>query len=154
MNNTSFVDLDNTRFDDQREIMERIRANNECPFCLENLRKYHIRPILKEGTYWVITENAWPYENTRVHLLAILKTHAEKLSELPPGAGDELIELAAWAEKEYAVKGGGLTMRFGDTNHSAGTVLHLHAQFIAPDIEKPDFKPVRVKLGKEWEKRS
>lgn len=151
---TPFIDIDNARYDDQRHVMQRIADNQECPFCLENLKKYHQRPILKEGEFWVLTENAWPYENTRVHLLAITKTHVEKLTELPKGAGDELMQLCAWAEQEYQVKGGGVSMRFGDTNYSAGTVYHLHAQFIVPDIDKEGFQPVRIKLGKEKEKRS
>lgn len=158
MNQTSptqdtFVDIDNARMDEQRQVMNAIISNHECPFCPANLRKYHPKPILKESQHWIITENAWPYEHTKIHLLAILKSHAETLQELPAGAGEELFQLLSWVEKEYQVPGGGVAMRFGDTRYSAGTVLHLHAQFIQPDIQKPDFQPVRVKLGKDKEKK-
>jgi diadenosine tetraphosphate (Ap4A) HIT family hydrolase len=77
-----------------------------------------------------------------------LKTHAEHLAELPAGAGEELLQLFAWAEKEIGARGGGIAMRFGDTRYSAGTVRHLHGMFIVPDVDAPDFQPVRVKIGK------
>lgn len=148
MTNTPFVDVDNARLEEQRQVMQTIIDNAECPFCMENLHKYHPKPILKETEHWILTENAWPYAHTKLHLMAILKTHAERLSEIPAGAGEELLNLFATVEKEYQVPGGGMVLRFGDTNHSAGTVKHLHAQFLWADIEKPDFEPVRIKIGK------
>jgi len=154
MSHTTFVDLDNSRVDEQRQVMATIIKNAECPFCSENLKKYHTKPIIKETTHWLLTENAWPYEHTRLHLLAILRTHAETLQELPNGAGEDLMQLMAWAEQEYQVPGGGIAIRFGDTNYSAGTVKHLHAQFIYPDIDTPDFQPVRIKIGKDREKQA
>ncbi len=147
-NPTTFVDIENARVDEQKQVMKEIIDQGHCPFCLENLRLYHKKPILKEGKFWVLTPNQWPYDNTRVHLLAISTTHVETLGELNPEAGSELIELLSWAEKEYQAAGGGFAVRFGDTNYSAGTVKHLHAQFIIPDIEKKDFVPVRLKIGK------
>jgi len=146
--NNSFIDLDNARKDDQKKVMQDILAAGHCPFCLENLKKYHKQEILKDGKYWILTLNQWPYDNTKLHLLLISKTHSEKLSELDPEAGKEMIEFFAWAEQKYQVPGGGIGLRFGDTNYSAGTVKHLHAQFIVPDIEKSDFQPVRFKIGK------
>ena len=145
----SFVDLDNAREDDQRDVMRDIIAAGECPFCAENLRKYHKQPILRESEHWLLTTNQWPYDHTKLHLLAIYKTHAERLSELVPEAGRDLLELMQWAEAEYDVPGGGWAMRFGDTDHSAGTVLHLHAQFLVPDLESPGYEPVRIKIGKQ-----
>jgi len=145
-----FVDLDNARVLEQKRVMEDIIDADHCPFCLENLKKYHKKPILKEGKYWLLTENQWPYANTKVHLLAIYKKHIENLADLDPKAGEELLEFFKWAEKKYQVPGGGFVMRFGDTDYSAGTVAHLHAQFLVPDIHHPTYmeKPVRVKIGK------
>ncbi len=144
----AFVDLDNARLDEQREEMTRIMEAGHCPFCPENLKLYHKSPILKATKFWELSANQWPYEHTRVHLLAILKVHAEKLSDLPAGSGEELLELMAWAEKHFQAPGGGFAMRFGDTDYSAGTVKHIHAQFFVPSIEDPDFQPVRFKIGK------
>jgi diadenosine tetraphosphate (Ap4A) HIT family hydrolase len=140
--------LDNARKDDQRDVMREIIAAGECPFCAENLRKYHKQPIVRETEHWLLTPNQWPYNHTKIHLLAIYKTHAERLSELTLEAGADLLALMQWAEKEYNVPGGGWAMRFGDTDHSAGTVLHIHAQFLVPDLESPGYEPVRIKIGK------
>lgn len=144
------VDLDNARVEEQKSVMNNILDADHCPFCQENLRKYHKEPILKETTYWILTNNQWPYAHTKLHLLAIYKTHATTLSEIKPEAGIELIEIFQWAEKEFQVPGGGFAMRFGDTDYSAGTVAHIHAQFLVPDIHDPNYmdKPVRIKIGK------
>jgi ATP adenylyltransferase len=145
---TQFVDLDNARLEEQKKVMEKIIAEGHCPFCRENLMQYHKAPILKEGKYWMVTPNQWPYENIKYQFLLIYTKHAEKLSDLDPAAGSELLEFFAWLEKEYQVPGGGVCMRFGDSNYSAGTVLHIHAQFIVPDINKEGYEPVRFKIGK------
>lgn len=147
---SAFVDLDNAREDEQKKVMKQIIAAGHCPFCLENLKKYHQQPILKDGKFWILTVNQWPYRHTKLHLLAIYKTHVENLAGLDPEAGKELFEILQWAEKKYQVPGGGFVIRFGDTNYSAGTVAHIHAQFLMPDITDPTYneKPVRIKIGK------
>jgi len=146
---TQFVDLDNARVEEQRQVMAEIIKAGHCPFCAENLEKYHHQPWMKEGKYWLVTTNSWPYENTQHHLLLIYKPHAVRLAELEPAAGQELFVFLAELEKGLALPGGGFSVRFGDTNYSAGSVNHLHAQLIVPDITRPGFKPVRVKLGKD-----
>ncbi|MBU0974300.1 hypothetical protein KKD03_01205 [Patescibacteria group bacterium] len=143
-----FVDLDNAREEDQKELMREIVEAGHCPFCLENFKLYNSQPTIKEGKYWFLIENKWPYKYTKIHLLAIYKLHATNLAELDSASGKELLDLMKWAEKEYKVLGGGWVMRFGDTNYSAGTVNHIHVQFIQPDLDSADYKPVRIKLGK------
>ncbi len=152
---TTFIDLDNARVDEQRRVMEKIREADHCPFCLGNLRAYHKEPFIKEGQFWILTKNQWPYVHTSVHLLFIYKQHVEKLTGIAPEAGTELIQLSQWAESEYKMPGGGLAMRFGDTDYSAGTVAHLHAQLLVPDIAALDYDddPVKVTIGKTWKKR-
>lgn len=142
------IDIDNAREDDQRAVMQDIMAADHCPFCPENLLKYHKQPIIKDGQYWLVTTNQWPYPHTKFHFLLIYKEHVTNLAGLNPEAGKELIELTQWLEKENNVKGGGLAMRFGDTDFSAGTVAHMHVQFLVPSIEDENFEPVRIKIGK------
>lgn len=146
--NTQYVDLDNARLDEQKKVMQEIIDQGHCPFCLENLSKYHKKPILKEGSYWIVTENQWPYDNVKWQLLAISKTHAETLPDIDSKAGEELLRFFSELITEHQIPGGAMAMRFGDTAYSAGTVKHLHAQFIWPDIEKSGFEPVRFKVGK------
>jgi diadenosine tetraphosphate (Ap4A) HIT family hydrolase len=142
------VDVDNARKDDQRQVMEEIMAADHCPFCQENLEKYHKQPILKDGTYWLVTTNQWPYDHTRFHFLLIYKQHVTTIAEMDVEAGKELLEIAQWLEKEHSVPGGALAMRFGDTDYSAGTVAHIHVQFIVPEISDENFESVRIKVGK------
>lgn len=155
MTNTKnqLVDIDNIREEDQYHMMAEIVAAGHCPFCLENLKKYHQQPIIKETKHWLLTPNQWPYDHTQHHLLIILKTHKEMLSDLTAEEGAELVEILGYAQEHCSAPGGGFAMRFGDTNYSAGTIRHLHAQFIVPDIDAPDFKPTRFKIGKDKEKR-
>ncbi|MCL2110228.1 hypothetical protein FWH30_01435, partial [Microgenomates group bacterium] len=76
------------------------------------------------------------------------------LAQLTPKMHQEFFEMVNWAIKEYGVSGGAFCFRFGDSNYSAGTVAHLHAQFIVPDLEKTGYEPVRFKIGKDKEKLS
>lgn len=144
----NFVDLDNARVEEQKQVMRDIIEAGHCPFCAQNLKKYHQLPIIKESKYWLLTTNQWPYKNTKFHFLAIYKQHVTKLQQINPLAGRELIELFTWLEKEYQIRGGGWVMRFGETKYSAGSVSHLHAQFIVPDLESDNYQPIRVKIGK------
>lgn len=145
---TPFINLANAREEEQKAVMENIADAQHCPFCRENLCKYHQQPILKETKFWIVTHNQWPYKHTKHHFLLIYKVHAVNLSDLSPAAGQELFELIAEIEQSYAIKGGGLAMRFGDTDYSAGTISHLHIQLIEPDFTDPNFVPVRIKIGR------
>ena len=127
--------LENARTEDQRKVMEGINAGGYCPFCMENLLKNHGKPIIYDGDHWVATENQWPYPAAKFHFLVIAKIHAEKLADLPKGAGDELISISTFLEEEYSIKSGALCMRFGEPYWNGGTVDHLHAHFIVPDPE-------------------
>lgn len=146
-NNESFVNLSNARNDHQREVMSEIVENQECPFCPEALHKYHKQPILRSGEHWIVTPNQWPYDNTRVHLLAITAYHAERLTDLQPGSFDELQSHFAWAEQEFKIAAGGLAMRFGDTTSNGATVRHLHSHLIAPQDGLTREQKVRFKIG-------
>lgn len=143
------VDIDNARLPEQRIAMEGIIARGQCPFCPGNLPPEHKQLVEKEGAYWFVTKNQWPYKNTREHFLIILKTHAENLSDIPAGAFSELGRIACWLENEKKIPGGALCMRFGDTEFSAGTVRHIHAQFIVPDTQRTGYKPTWFKIGKD-----
>lgn len=152
LNSSSFVNLNNARLDQQRQAMEKILEGGFCPFCREHLGKFHRKPILKETAHWLLTENQWPYKNTKVHLLAIYKKHIETLGELKPKAGKELVELAKWIEIRYRLAGGTLAlgMRFGEPEINCGTVRHLHAQFISAaitDRTDSNYESVRFRAG-------
>lgn len=143
----AYVNLDSARFDDQREVMKRIVEDGLCPFCPENLTRYHKQEILKEGASWLLTLNQWPYAHTRVHLLAIARRHVESLAELEAPDFVELLQLFQWAEKKYGVVSGGVAMRFGDVTRNGASVRHLHAHFIVPSDDKPAEHQIRFKIS-------
>ena len=146
------LDLDNARYDDQKAIMQTILDRGESPFLPENLSKYHPHPIIKQGKYWYITQNQWPYLHTRHHYLIISNQYWTKLEEVTPEAASEAFAFAQWLAQELHVSGGALCFRFGDTNYSGGTVDHLHWQFIVPDVDDADYERVRFAIGKKREK--
>lgn len=148
-----FINVNNSRKQEQIEVMQKIAEQQHCPFCLENLKLYHKQPILEEGRYWILTTNQWPYQHTKYHFLLIYKEHATKLADLKAEAGAELFTMLKKLEKKYHFEGGGFAMRFGDTDFSAGTVNHLHVQLVVPDAMAKDFEPVKIKIGLQWEKR-
>ncbi len=133
-----YINLRAVRREDQRVVMEEIKKQEHCPFCIENLSKYHKNPILKEGKFWLLTENQWPYEKVKHQLLAIYKTHIEHIKDMDPEAGKELIEFFSEEAEKRNIEGGGLAIRFGkSTNGNYGSsVLHIHAHLVEPDLEK------------------
>lgn len=143
----TYININNSRSDDQRGIMQDILETGECPFCEEGLSKYHKQDILRKGAHWILTHNQWPYEDTDLHLLAISTYHAENISDLEEGSFDELQEHVSWAEREFNIRMGAIAMRFGDVSLGGASVQHLHAHIIVPSIDKPSDKKVRFKIG-------
>ena len=125
------VNLSNARTQFQREVMEQIKRDKVCPFCTENFLRYHTKPIIKEGKYWILTENFQPYAGSKHHLLAVSKKHTTRFDELTPAAQAELFALFAEEARKRNIKGGTILMRFGDTDYTGGTVEHLHAQLVS-----------------------
>lgn len=123
------VNIDHARNDDQRSLLEKIKQDGVCPFCGDSL-KYHKRPILEMGEYWILTENHHPYEGSIHHWLAISREHITHIKEVPAEAAAELLLLMGRLCEQYNVDGGALLMRFGDTNITGATVSHLHAHLI------------------------
>ena len=153
----TFINLSAVRREDQRAVMEEIQRQGHCPFCPEHLTKYHKAPLLKEGAYWILSDNQWPYHKVKHQLIAIHKTHIEHLSELTPAAGAELIQLFAEAATERNIPGGGLAIRFGASPHGnyGSSVLHLHAHLIEPDLDAlEETEAWRFKFGQPKNYRS
>ncbi|MBQ6450193.1 hypothetical protein IJJ08_04840 [bacterium] len=146
------LDLDNARWPDQIATMQACLDNCESPFLPQNLAKYHHLPVIKQGKYWYITKNQWPYDHTRQHYLIIANQYWTKLEHITPEAGAEALQLAQWLKDYLNIPGGALCIRFGDTNYSGATIDHLHWQFIVPDIEAPDYQRVHFTVGKKPEK--
>lgn len=148
-----YIITDNIRHEDQKKVMAEINEHGHCPFCRENLEKYHKKPILKDGRFWTLTDNQWPYEKIKHQLLAIYKEHVEHISEIDPAAGAELFEIFKDEALKRKIPGGGIAIRFGknpDKGNYGNSVLHLHAHLVEPDLDAlgPDEK-WRFKFGEK-----
>ena len=120
--------------DSYRKTLDTIIKTGKCPFCPDNF-KYHKKPILKKYQGWLCTENSWPYENTKHHFIIISKKHKETFSDLTLDDFKAIKYLVNWLVKEYNIKGGGLTMRFGEQKYTGASVLHLHLHLIVPKLK-------------------
>jgi diadenosine tetraphosphate (Ap4A) HIT family hydrolase len=147
---SDFVNFDNTahrstgRYGD---VISQIHKDGVCPFCPESLAKYHKNPILKEGAFWLLTDNMYPYEGAKYHELLIYKTHITSFAEISKEAWDELNDFIRYFTEQHKIPGGTFFMRFGDTRYTGASVSHLHANFVSPDGEDKERKPIIARIG-------
>lgn len=130
-----FVNIKNARKGDYKKVIGEIALTGKCPFCKENF-KYHKKPIYKTKDEWFLTNNSWPYKNTQNHLIILGYAHKENFSELTPKDFESVAYLTNWAINKWKIKGGGLAMRFGDTDYTGASVSHIHFHIIYPEIDK------------------
>ncbi|MDB5188961.1 MAG: Histidine triad domain protein [Candidatus Nomurabacteria bacterium] len=135
-NKKVFVDINNVRNEEMRQMWQKIIDDGVDPFDLQYLSQYHPKPILKVGKHWFVTENNFIYPNAKHQFLFITIKYAETLADLEPEASAELLSLADEYCTEYNIQGGALCMRFGRTSVTGASVKHLHAQLIESDIEQ------------------
>ncbi|OGG49154.1 hypothetical protein A3G63_01010 [Candidatus Kaiserbacteria bacterium RIFCSPLOWO2_12_FULL_52_8] len=131
----------------QRSVMRKIARDKVCPFCMEHFLKYHTKPIIKKGKYWVLTENFEPYKGSKSHLLAVSKKHVRNFVDLSPAAQVELFALFGGEVRKRSIPGGALFMRFGNTEYTGGSVEHLHAQLISGGKRGKNKEPLITYLG-------
>lgn len=144
----SGLNHNNTRTEEQKQLMAKIEADGVCPFCAEHFKKYHPKPILKETEYWFVTENISPYEGTRHHFLFVYKPeHVTRPEEINTEAKLDLFNLLNDMATAYSIVGGSFFMRFGDTTYNGSSVEHLHAHLISGGTEGDGAEAIRVKLG-------
>ena len=141
-----FVNPRFARKGEYEKVIKAIIAAGHCPFCPENFR-YHKNPILKNTKNWLITLSSWPYKNSRLHFLILSKKHKEKFEELSIEDFREVKTLVQWANKKFEIKGGGLTLRFGNTDFTGSTVAHLHFHLITPNLKNGKSLPVYFPIG-------
>ena len=127
-------------------VLSKIKKDGVCPFCPEHF-KYHTRPILHDGKYWLATENMAPYVGAKHHFLLLHKKHIEQVTDITPKAWQELLTHIQWLCETYQLPAGSFFMRFGDTRYTGASVAHLHAQlFIGSRRTKKTF-PLAPLLG-------
>ncbi len=141
-----FVNPDNAARpgSDYGKVIKDIMDDGACPFCPDQLERYHKNPVIEENDSWIATENMYPYEGTRFHIIFINKRHLASIDELDPKAWGELHSLITSVSKTLKIEGGTTFMRFGRTEFTGATVTHLHAHLVSPH---PGGKPIMARVG-------
>ncbi len=127
----SGLSIANARKDEQIQVMQKIINDGVCPFCRENIEKYHSKPILFETKSWIVTENAWPYENTQKHILLISQRHIKTVDELTDEEWLDVKEIQKNIKQNFNLKSASILGRLGDPTLSGATVSHLHLHIIS-----------------------
>lgn len=132
---------------DYAKTLKGILAAGFCPFCEEHIFKYHTRPLLFKNRSWIVTENAWPYEGTKKHLLLITRKHVESIASLSPAAWNDLQTAYKKTIRLLNLRGATLMLRSGDTARTGASVGHLHAHIIAGYSRSKSTKPITATVA-------
>jgi diadenosine tetraphosphate (Ap4A) HIT family hydrolase len=128
-------------------VLTKIKKDGVCPFCPAHF-KYHTRPILQDGKYWLATENMAPYTGTKHHFLLLHKKHIEHVTDISPKAWEELLVQIKWLCKKYKLPAGSFFMRFGDKRYTGASVTqHVHAQMFIGSPKSKKTYPLSPLLG-------
>lgn len=130
-----------------KNVIASIQKDGVCPFCPEQLAKYHKNPILREGKYWALTDNMYPYKGAAHHLLFVHKAHITGVDEITPEAWVEFHDFIKEIIGGRGIAGGTFFMRFGDTKYTGASVSHLHAQLISSNPDATDYAPITARVG-------
>ena len=104
----------------------------ECPFC--HLNGNFIYSFGEGADKWSLLENPYPHKHTSVHLVMAPARHIENINEMIANDWYIIGVLVMEATKRFDLPGGGFVMRFGDPERNAGSIRHLHANILVPDL--------------------
>lgn len=127
---TSLFALHNARTGAQLNHMAEAAAECRCVFCDID---WKVNTLLRQGKYWRVMLNAFPYPAHRNHIILTPIRHVTDITKLKDEEWTEWQRLNCWAIRKYKLPGGGIVMRFGDFRYSAGTVAHLHSHIQVPN---------------------
>ena len=136
--------LGNARRGDQAERMRDLEAAGVCVFCPEGPDDPDV--VLEERD-WVVRRNAYPYRNTRLHLLIVPRRHVTDLLDLTDAELAGFWTVGRTLRTRYDLRFYGLGARCGDCRHTGGTIAHVHVHLVVGDVDDPAHEPVRLKLS-------
>jgi diadenosine tetraphosphate (Ap4A) HIT family hydrolase len=145
---TALVAVNNSRSAEQSKQMRQAAETGKCPFCHINWTR---NKLIKEGEFWYLMYNLYPYPGQKQHLVLVLKRHFTSFEGLAPEERLEWFSLNEHAMREFNIPGGALVMRFGDLDYSAGTIAHLHSHIQVPDLASDAFVIAVFKKNKALE---
>ena len=140
-----YVNLHHARTKEQITVMSKIVLDGVCPFCPENIKKYHSKPIIKNGKRWILTENMSPYEGTKYHFLLISKRHFTMPGDINSEEAADLFKIISWLTSKYKISGGTIILRFGNPDMTGATVDHLHFHVVVGNSSRQDPGAIGIK---------
>ncbi|MDO8183728.1 MAG: HIT domain-containing protein [bacterium] len=147
MSKNSHINSIHSRRGKYAKLLKQIEQDGVCPLCPKYLSKYHQKPIIKTGKYWLLTENQNPYEGLKYHFLVIHKKHKVNLTDLKSTDFSDLLNLFSWATKKYKLPAGSILLRFGDGHYNGASVNHLHAHLMTGGPYKKGKKKIKIKVA-------
>lgn len=104
----------------------------QCPFC--DPMNDSLNRIVRVSRGWRMWKNPFAIQHSALHLVLAPRNHIISVDQITASDFTDIGRLFIWARKKYKLTGGGFAMRFGSPRMSTGTVLHLHANIIIPDL--------------------
>ncbi|KKQ45405.1 MAG: hypothetical protein US63_C0017G0004 [Candidatus Moranbacteria bacterium GW2011_GWC2_37_8] len=139
--NKSGLNLKNARSKEYFDAMRKIIADGVCPFCHDFVEKekpaYHPNAVQAENDSWVATRNAWPYNNTKEHLILVVKRHIKTPEEMTEKEMLEFWDIFKQVKQKLGITHSTFFMRSDSTGETGATVQHLHAQMVVSGGEGP-----------------
>jgi diadenosine tetraphosphate (Ap4A) HIT family hydrolase len=142
----SNMNFDNAREEEQLRRMKEYASNNKCYLCNPTESK---ESIIKNGSYWFIMKNDFPYEGSIYHYLIVSNQHIISVDEIEQDAQLELFEMIKYLKNILKeVPGFTMFVRSGDLLYTGATIDHLHFHFLVADKKhNEESEKLKVKLG-------
>lgn len=137
----------NGRTKEQILKMKRLTREKKCPLCRKDFEVVHASPVVKEGKYWLITDNDFPYDGTRFHFMLVAQKHIVDVSEVDDKGWIEFGDMLNFIKTKWKISGGTLLMRTGNMSFTGATIAHLHAHFIVGGKSKKSSEWINAKVG-------
>lgn len=141
--NKLFVNIDNTRTSAMREKWQKIIDEGIDPFDPKKVTKWIDGEIIMASDHWYAFQNDHPYPGTKYQFVIPTKEFFTDSDQLSKEIILDLFSIVKRLKRKYGIVGGGLSMRFGETKLSGGSVMHMHAQLTVPE----DGKSIAVWFG-------
>ena len=137
----------NARHADQAERMRELEAAGVCIFCPGHVDEPGDPHVVLRERDWVVRRNAYPYRNTRLHLLVIPRRHVADLLDLTDAELAGFWSVGRVLRERHDLAFYGLGARCGDCRYTGGTIEHVHVHLVVGDVDDPEHSPVRLKLS-------
>jgi len=113
----------------QFDEMKKAENTGKCIFCRDP-QSFKNKP-LTERKFWYVKRNDFPYFLHRLHLVAVLKQHIDRL-DADDSVWGELGPLLSDTKEVFNLPAINFVMRFGDPALRSSTIHHLHGHIQIP----------------------